>query len=72
MRYARSGIATSILLMAAGAILRYAVTVSVNGVALGTVGLILVLSGFVGLAASVGLLLAGPRERVVEREHYYE
>ena len=72
MRYARSGIATSILLMAVGAILRYAVTVAVNGVALRTVGLILILSGFVGLAVSVGLLLARPRERVIEREHYQE
>jgi hypothetical protein len=72
MRYTRSGIATSILLTAVGAILRYAVTVSVNGVALKTVGLVLMLSGFVGLAITVGLVLAGPRQRVVEREHYYE
>jgi hypothetical protein len=60
------------LLTAVGAILRYAVTVSVNGVALRTVGLVLMLSGFVGLAITVGLVLAGLRERVVEREHYYE
>jgi uncharacterized protein DUF6458 len=72
MSYARSGIGTSLFLIAVGAILRYAVTAAVTGVALRTVGLILMLVGFVGLAISVAFLLLRPRERVVERKDYYE
>jgi hypothetical protein len=63
MGYARSGIATSMLLTAVGAILRYTVTASVDGVALRTVGPILMLSGFVGL----GRLVAGRGTRTRRR-----
>jgi hypothetical protein len=44
---------TSIFLIAVGAILRYAVTTSVEGVALTTVGLILMIAGAVGFFVSL-------------------
>ena len=67
----------SIFLVAVGAILRYAVTDSIKGVDLATIGLILMIAGIVGLV--IGLFMyantrraayAAPaeRERVVERE----
>ena len=43
------GIGTSIFLIAVGAILRYAVTGSVEGLDLNVVGLILMIAGAVGL-----------------------
>jgi hypothetical protein len=46
-------IATSVFLIAAGAILRYAITVDVSGVDLDAVGLILMIAGAVGLAFSL-------------------
>jgi Flp pilus assembly protein protease CpaA len=48
-------IGTSLLLIAAGAILKYAITAHVEGVNLHTVGLILMIVGIVGLA--IGLFL---------------
>ena len=47
------GIGTSILLIAVGAILRYAVTADVSGIDLDVVGLILMLVGVVGLLISI-------------------
>jgi uncharacterized membrane protein YedE/YeeE len=47
------GIGTSILLMVAGAILRWAVTANVSGVDLDVVGLILLIAGAVGLFLSL-------------------
>jgi hypothetical protein len=47
------GIGTSIFLIAVGAILRYAVTVTVEGIELQTVGLILMIVGIIGLAVSL-------------------
>jgi len=47
------GIGTSILLLAVGAILRYAVTATVSGVDLDVVGLILMIVGVVGLVLSL-------------------
>jgi uncharacterized membrane-anchored protein len=44
---------TSIFLIAVGAILRYAVTTSVQGVALTTVGLILMIVGALGFVVSL-------------------
>jgi hypothetical protein len=41
--------AAAIFLIAAGAILRYALTVHVSGINLDTVGLILMIAGFAGL-----------------------
>jgi len=65
----------SIFLIAVGAILRYAVTVTVSGISIQTIGLILMLAGILGLVLSLFYLLAWrPRravgERVVERPPY--
>jgi hypothetical protein len=70
------GIGTSIFLIALGAILKFAVTASVSGVDLATVGVILMVVGIVGLLISLPVLMqAGrrtpvARERVVERDPY--
>jgi hypothetical protein len=68
---------TSIFLIAVGAILRYAVTATVSGVSLNTVGLILMLVGILGLVLSIFYMFSlrsrrGPvvGERVVERDPY--
>jgi Domain of unknown function (DUF6458) len=59
---------TSIFLIAVGAILRYAVTTSVSGISLTTVGLILIIVGIVGLLLSLFYMTLwsrgprGPRE----------
>lgn len=65
----------SIFLVAVGAILRYAVTASVSGIELPTVGLILMIVGIVGLLLSIAYTIGGgPRrgrvvsERVIEQE----
>ncbi len=70
---------TSIFLIAVGAILRYAVTTTVSGVSLQTVGLILMIVGVVGLLVSLFYMLSwGPRRRrvvrgqPVEADPYYE
>lgn len=47
------GIGASLILIAAGAILRWAVRADVSGVDLQTVGLILLIVGAVGLAVSL-------------------
>ncbi|MBX5443348.1 MAG: hypothetical protein IRZ32_17705 [Solirubrobacteraceae bacterium] len=47
------GIGTSLLLIAVGAILRFAVTADVSGVELATVGLILMIVGAAGLVLSL-------------------
>jgi hypothetical protein len=47
------GIGTSIFLIAVGAILRFAVADVIEGVALGTVGLILMIAGVIGLLVSL-------------------
>ena len=84
--YRVTGLSTSVVLVAAGAILAWAVDVNVNGVDLNTVGIILFIVGAVGL---VIVLLAGlaaqgptvidggpsrvePPSRYVERETYGE
>jgi hypothetical protein len=66
---------TSIFLIAVGAILRYAVSATVSGISITTVGLILMIVGVAGLLISVLYMTAwGPRrgrvvrERVVERD----
>ena len=70
---------TSIFLIAVGAVLRYAVTASVSGISLGTVGLILMLAGILGLILSLFYMLAwNPRrgqvvrDRVIEHDPTYE
>ena len=70
------GIGTSIFLIAIGAILKFAVTTSVSGIELATVGVILMVVGIIGLVLS--LLVVGrarrdtvvTRDRVVERDPY--
>jgi hypothetical protein len=52
-------IGTSLFLIAVGAILRYAVTAHVQGVDIGTVGVILMVVGVVGLILGLYLLLRG-------------
>ncbi len=68
---------TSIFLIAAGAILRYAVTATVSGISLTTVGLILMIAGILGLVLSLFYMLAWAprrsrvvRDRVIEHDPY--
>jgi hypothetical protein len=58
-------IGTSIALIAVGAILRYAITISISGIELQTVGLILMIVGVIGLALSLVMMLTG-RDREVD------
>lgn len=67
----------SIFLIAVGAILRYAVTATVSGISVQTVGLILIIAGVMGLVLSLFYMLAlAPRrgqvvrDRVIERDPY--
>jgi Domain of unknown function (DUF6458) len=69
------GMGTSIFLIALGAILKFAVTATVSGVKLETVGVILMVVGIVGLVISLLLLMQARRravvtEPVVERDPY--
>lgn len=66
---------SSLTLIAVGAILRYAVTTTVSGVSLPTVGLVLMIVGIVGLVLSIFYMVSWrPRrgrvlsERTLERE----
>ncbi len=69
---------TSIFLIAVGAILRYAVTATVSGISITTVGLILMIVGALGLVLSLLYMVTSRprgegrvvRERVVERDPY--
>jgi protein-S-isoprenylcysteine O-methyltransferase Ste14 len=79
------GIGTSIFLIAVGAILHFAVTTSVSGIELDTVGTILMIVGIVGLLisllymtlwadrtrpAAVDRAPVAPADREVVRERY--
>jgi uncharacterized protein DUF6458 len=66
---------TSIFLIALGAILRYAVTATVSGINITTVGLILMIVGIAGLVLSALYMFAwrprrggAMRTRVIERD----
>ena len=64
---------TSIFLIAVGAILRYAVTASVSGIDITTVGLILMIVGILGLVISLIYMLAWrPRRGAVVRDRVIE
>jgi uncharacterized iron-regulated membrane protein len=69
---------SSIFLIAVGAILRYAVTTTVSGINLQTVGLILMIVGIIGLLLSLlyWTMWSNRRpvaaERVVERDPRYD
>ena len=60
------GIGTSIFLIAAGAILRYAVDFDVTGIRIQTVGLILMVVGIIGLIISLAVMFLGDRDRRVD------
>jgi beta-lactamase regulating signal transducer with metallopeptidase domain len=72
------GLGTSIFLIAVGAILKFAVTATVTGISIATVGTILIVVGVVGLLISLFYMLQADRrevvpvqrERVVEREPF--
>jgi len=68
---------TSIFLIAVGAILRYAVTATVSGINITTVGLILIIDGVTGLVLSLMYMIIWiprrggvTRERIAERDPY--
>ena len=60
------GIGFSVLLLAAGAILFWAVDATVEGINLDVVGIILMIAGAVGLLWSLVTASAAERHRVVE------
>jgi Tfp pilus assembly protein PilX len=66
-------VGTSILLIAVGAILKFAVTATVSGISLETVGTILIVLGVIGLAISMVFLMQARRgDAVVTRERVVE
>ena len=68
-------IGASLFMIAVGAILKYAVSDSVSGVSLPTIGLILMIVGIIGLVLSLFWLFSADRRRgapVVERERYVD
>ena len=68
------GLGTSIVLIAVGAILSYAVTFEVAGVDIQTVGTILLIIGIIGLIISLIYMFAfnrrGPTDRTVVQERH--
>jgi hypothetical protein len=64
----------SIFLIAVGAILRYAVTDSISGVDLATIGLILMIAGIVGLVIGLFMYATARRNAYVvrDRERYVD
>lgn len=58
------GIGTSLLLIAVGAILRFAVTADISGIELSTIGVILMVVGVLGLLISV-FFMSQNRDSVV-------
>ena len=64
------GIGTSIFLIAVGAILRYAVDVTVEGVEIDTVGLILIVVGAIGLVISLAIVFLANDDRPRRPDDY--
>jgi sulfite exporter TauE/SafE len=72
------GLGTSLILIAVGAVLKWAVTVNTHGINLQTVGLILLIIGAIGLLLSILYMTwwnerrvadpAAPADRVYRRE----
>lgn len=65
------GIGTSLVLIAAGAILKFAVSASVSGVSLNTVGVILMVIGGIGLVVSLIWMGAAHRRGAVVDDRPY-
>ena len=63
-------IGTSIFLIAVGAILRYAINVTVQGVEIDTVGLILMVVGAIGLLISLFIIFVGGDDRPRRPDDY--
>lgn len=61
-------IGTSILLIAIGAILKYAITAHVSGINIQTAGTVLIIVGIVGLVLSVLYTFVWSRSRTTTRE----
>ena len=70
------GIGASVFLIAIGAILAFAVDLSVSGLDLSTIGVILMIAGAIGLVASMlifgGSGWGGPRRTTVVEDDYVE
>jgi uncharacterized membrane protein len=66
------GIGTSIFLIAVGAILKFAVTATISGLELATVGVILMVVGIIGLLVSLMFLAQAGRGTVVTRDRVVE
>jgi hypothetical protein len=64
------GIGTSIFLLAAGAILRYAVDFQITGVEIHTVGLILMIVGILGLVISLAVMFLGQQDQPPPTRRY--
>jgi Domain of unknown function (DUF6458) len=64
------GIGTSIFLIAVGAILRYAINVTVQGVEIDTVGLILIVVGAIGLVISLAIIFLSTDDRPRRPDDY--
>ena len=60
-------IGSSLALIAIGAILKFAVTTSVSGISLSTVGVVLMVVGIAGLVISLVLANTAKRTEVVHR-----
>jgi hypothetical protein len=60
----------SIFLIALGAILRYAVTITVSGIELQTVGLILMIVGIIGLVITLAVEFLGSGGGGSPRDEY--
>ena len=65
------GIGTSIFLIGLGAILRFAVTTSISGISIQTIGLILIVVGVLGLVLSLFFMTQARRRGVVVDDRPY-
>jgi uncharacterized membrane protein len=66
------GIGTSVVLIAVGAILKWAVTDTISGVSLATIGVILMVAGVIGLLFTLFFANAWAERRGVARDRVVE
>ena len=64
------GLGISIFLMAVGAILYFAVSATMSGLSISTVGVVLMIVGAIGLLASLVAFSSSRGGTVVREEHY--